>query len=88
MVSRDVLMDWVIDALRAQGGSSNVKGVAKHIWEQHEKELRASGDLFYAWQYDIRWAAKKLRDTGRIKAVDDAKTLPWELSESEMRKLK
>ena len=80
MISRDVLMDWVVDALKARGGASNVVGVAKYIWDHHEDELRKSGDIFYTWQYDIRWAAKKLRDRGKIKPVGDSKTLPWELT--------
>jgi hypothetical protein len=86
VVSREVLTDWVVDALRAQGGASNVKGVAKYIWDHHEQELRDSGDLFYTWQYDVRWAAQKLRKRGRIRAVNDRKNLPWELTDVEMRR--
>ena len=83
MSRRDVLLDWVVQALCAQGGASNVLGVARHIWAHHEAELRDSGDMFYTWQYDIRWAAKRLRDQGRLKAVEDSKPLPWELSDRE-----
>ena len=83
MSKRDVLLDWVVQALRARGGASNVLGVARHIWAHHEPELRESGDMFYTWQYDIRWAAKRLRDQGRLKAVEDSKPLPWELSDRE-----
>ena len=32
------------------------------VWRDHEPDLRASGDLFFTWQYDIRWAAQRLRD--------------------------
>ena len=80
MITRDVLMDWVVEALQARGGGSSVVGVSKYIWDHHEVELRGSGDLFYTWQYDIRWAAKKLRDRGRLKPVADSKRLPWELA--------
>ena len=80
MITRDTLMAWVVEALRARGGASNVVGVAQFIWDHHEAELRKSGDLFYTWQYDIRWAAKKLRDLGKLKPVADSKTLPWELA--------
>jgi len=79
MGRRDMLLDWVVEALRARGGSSSVVGVAKFIWDQHESDLRLSGDLFYTWQYDIRWAAKRLRDQGRMKPVEESKSLPWEL---------
>ena len=74
-------MEWIVEALRARGGASSVVEVAKYIWQRHESELRDSGDLFYTWQYDIRWAAKKLRDQGRLKRVDDVRVLPWELTE-------
>lgn len=86
MISRDMLTDWVVDALRARGGQSNIVGVARYIWEHHETELRQSGDLFFTWQYDIRWAAKKLRDRGRIKPVNDRRSLPWELTDAEMQR--
>ena len=78
--SRAILMDWVLDALRANGGSSNVVGVSKHIWDHHEKELRASGAAFYTWQYDVRWAGMKLRRLGKLKPVDHSTKLPWELN--------
>ncbi|SDW39046.1 hypothetical protein SAMN05444006_10397 [Allgaiera indica] len=25
-----------------------------------------SGDLFYTWQYDMRWAAQNLRGAGKL----------------------
>ena len=43
--------------------------VGKYIWDHHESELRRSGDLFYKWQYDMRWAANHLRKTGVMKPV-------------------
>ena len=86
MISRETLPDWVVDALHALGGTSNIVGVAKFIWTHHEAELRGSGDLFYTWQYDIRWAAQKLRDRGRIKPVGDRRSLPWQLSDAELRR--
>jgi hypothetical protein len=79
MATRDTLKTWVVEALRARGGASNVVGVAKHIWDHHERELRESGELFYTWQYDMRWAAKKLRDEGRMRSVESSRTLSWEL---------
>lgn len=47
MSTRDALLDWVVQALRAHGGASNVLGVARHIWAHHESEPRDSGDMFY-----------------------------------------
>ena len=86
MGKRSMFLDWVVEALCAQGGASNALGVAQYIWKHHEADLRAAGDLFYTWQYDIRWAAKQLRDEGRLKPVEDSKPLPWALSDAELRR--
>lgn len=61
MANREDLKDWVVVALKANGGSASVVDVAKHIWSKHEADLRGSGDLFYRWQYEMRWAAYVLR---------------------------
>ena len=82
-MTRDDLMPLVIEALRANGGRARVVDVCRHIWTHHEAELKASGDLLYTWQYDVRWAAQKLRDTGQMKAVHSDRTRPWELARSE-----
>ena len=66
MASKEDLKVWVLDALTEAGGSSSPTEVAKHIWANHEGELRASGDLFYKWQYDMRWAATSLRREGKM----------------------
>ncbi|MFD0859115.1 hypothetical protein [Roseovarius aquimarinus] len=64
MADRNDLKIWVVDALKDKGGKSTIIEVARHIWENHEHELRASGDLFFKWQYDMRWAATALRKEG------------------------
>lgn len=69
MASKTDLQDWVVDALERCGGSARVVDVAREIWISHEADLRASGDLFYTWQYDMRWAAQRLRHEGRLAAV-------------------
>ncbi|MAN98240.1 hypothetical protein [uncultured Roseovarius sp.] len=64
MADREDLKKWVVEALKDHGGQAALIDVAKHIWKHHEVELRASGDLFYKWQYDMRWAAMVLRKQG------------------------
>jgi hypothetical protein len=64
MATRADLTDWVHEALRELGGQGSQLDVAKVVWRRHEPDLRASGDLFYTWQYDIRWAATRLRKRG------------------------
>jgi hypothetical protein len=80
MITREVLLQWVLEALEALGGRGHVPEVAREIWRRHEQELRAAGDLFYTWQYDMRWAAQQLRNSGRLRDVDGKRGLPWELA--------
>jgi hypothetical protein len=53
--------------------------VTKDVWAAHEDDLRASGDLFFTWQYDLRWAAQKLRDAGRLAPKHGERGGPREL---------
>ena len=80
MATKTDLVDWLYDALRALGGSARIPEVCKYIWEQHENELRNSGDLFYTWQYDIRWAAYQLRKSGKMKPNALSPKGIWELA--------
>lgn len=80
MITRDDLQVWVLDALRHHGGKARLIDVAKHIWLNHSGDLEASGDLFYKWQYDMRWAAMVLRQKGKLKATDKTKSGVWELA--------
>lgn len=63
------LQDWVQAALIHLGGRGSLTDIAKEIWRVHEVDLRSSGDLFYTWQYDMRWAANRLRVKGIMQAV-------------------
>jgi hypothetical protein len=78
-VSRERLKDWVPEALAALGGKAKVIDVAKEIWRKHSNELSPSDDLFYTWQYDMRWAALTLRDKGILEGVDDLPRGVWSL---------
>jgi len=78
MVVKTDLTDWVVDALKSNGGAASILYVAQHIWEHHEKDLKGS-PLFYSWQYDMRWAATELRKKGRLVAADDDRRGKWTL---------
>lgn len=79
MANRDDLQKWVIDALRANGGTANIVQAAKYLWANHEQELRASGDMFYTWQYDMRWACTKLRERKVVQPAEDSARGEWKL---------
>jgi hypothetical protein len=47
------------------------------VWDQHEQELRDSGNLFYTWGYDIRWAGQWLRDNEYLLPKEACKRGVW-----------
>jgi hypothetical protein len=47
MANREDLKEWVYQAVRESAGRTKLARVARHIWENHEQELKKSGDLFY-----------------------------------------
>ena len=73
------LRNWLIEALKANKGSASIVEVCKYVWENYENALRRSGDLFFTWQYDIRWAATQLRKEGIMRAVSSSPKGIWEL---------
>jgi hypothetical protein len=80
MATKSDLVEWVYEAVKSAGGSASVVEVSRFLWESRRAELERSGDLFYTWQYDMRWAAQKLRDSGRFKAASEATPRRWELT--------
>ncbi len=41
--------------------------IFRKFWETHKDELDPAEDIFYTWNYDIRWAATELRKQKRMK---------------------
>ena len=78
MATKGDLVDWVHEALKTAGGAANIVYVAKYIWEHHRAELEEN-DLFYTWQYDMRWAATALRKRGLMVPADDDRRGKWTL---------
>ena len=80
MSSKRDLTDWVVESLTRLGGGAVLVDVARDIWRHHEGDLRTSGDLFYTWQYDMRWSANVLRRTGVMKSAELSPHGFWQLS--------
>lgn len=78
--SKDQLKVWIVEALQSEQREMSVVEVAKYVWEAHEDDLRESGDLFYTWQYDLRWAAQTLRDEGVLSAKNNRRKGGWALA--------
>ena len=61
------------------GGEGTLLDICKKFWEQYETELQKSGDLFYTWQYDIRWAATSLRKAGLMEEANTCEKGTWRI---------
>jgi len=77
---REIMKDWVEEALGQLGGSAKILDICKRVWELHEADIQAAGDLLYEWQYEIRWAGDLLRREGVIRPADASPRGVWELS--------
>lgn len=80
MLTRHDLLTVLYDSLKSLGGSATIIEVSKYIWDHYEKELRKSNNLFFTWQYDVRWAATMLRKKGEMKSSDISPKGLWELA--------
>jgi hypothetical protein len=80
MATKKDLQNWITEALIANRGSATLLEICKYVWANHEKDLRQSGDLFFTWQYDIRWAATSLREKGKILPANQSPRGIWELN--------
>src|SRR4051794_27538178 len=66
---------WLFHTCRA-----SIVTICRHVWNNHEADLRSSGPLFYTWQYDIRWAATRLRADGTMRPAASSSNGIWELA--------
>jgi hypothetical protein len=80
MLTKQDLPNLLLDALGQLGGSGTVVEVSREVWSRHESQLRASGDLFYTWQYDLRWAAQKLRNEGQLAPTTRGPASRWQVT--------
>jgi hypothetical protein len=80
--NRDIYLVWVLQALRDLGGTGTALEVSRGVWRDHEDDLKGMGDLFYSWQYDIRWAAMRLRKEGQLAQTAAKSHEPWMLTAS------
>ena len=80
MLTKHDLPDLIIEALNTKNGEASLIDVCRFIWKNHQGHLENSGDLFFTWQYDIRWGATALRKLGRMKPAKLSPKGIWELS--------
>ena len=65
-MTREDLKPIILEALSSPGKRETIAKIAKFVWDNYEKDLRASGDFFYTWQYDLRWAGDGLVKEGKL----------------------
>lgn len=66
-MTRKDLPDILYQLIKELGGSAPMMTIFRKFWINHKSELKEVDDIFYTWNYDIRWAATKLRKEGRMK---------------------
>ena len=81
MLTKRDLPQLVLASLERLGGAGTVVEVSREIWANHEKDLRESDDLFYTWQYDVRWAAQRLRNEGALAPTSRGASSRWQIQE-------
>src|SRR5690349_16994408 len=81
VATKEDLQEWIVEALTTYSGRATLVDVARHIWSKHEAVLRTSGDLFFTWQYDMRWAANILRRKGVLRWSESSRRGVWELAD-------
>jgi hypothetical protein len=79
-VGKQNLQLWIVDSLKVSGGHGTVVQISKYIWDHHESDLKDSQELFYTWQYDVRWAANALRRKRVLRPVKESPKGIWELA--------
>lgn len=65
--------------MKKMGGEGTLLDICKEFWNQFESDLQNSGDLFYTWQYDIRWAATTLRKLGKMEDASNCEKGVWKI---------
>ena len=73
------LPDLLYKTIKNLGGKATTINIFKEFYKLYENDLKNSGDLFYTWNYDIRWAATELRKTKRMKLASDTSKGIWEI---------
>jgi hypothetical protein len=77
LISKKDLILFVREALERLGGQGTIVEVAEQIWGKHKDSLEASGEIFYTWQYDMRWARHRLAVEGVLRTKEVSGRSVW-----------
>ena len=79
MITKTILGQLIIEALESNSGAASIVKICQYIWQNYESDLRDSGNLFYTWQYDLRWASQRLCKEGIIEKLPQGRMSIWKL---------
>ena len=82
LINRRTMTVWVEEALQELGGKGSIFEICKAVWLKHGDEITAAGDMFYKWQYEIRWAGDMLRKDGIINSAENSPRGVWQLAKA------
>lgn len=80
-MERKDLPDLLYKTIASLGRKAPMMSVFREFWKLYACNLDPSEDMFYTWNYDLRWAATELRKKGKMKPAS-AKENPRELTDS------
>ena len=66
-MTRKDLPEILYELIKELGGKAKMMEIFKVFWQKYKNQLNETEDLFYTWNYDIRWAATQLRKQKRMK---------------------
>ena len=79
IVSKDDLPRLLENVLKEMNGNGYILDISKKFWIKYKDNITPDNNLFYTWQYDIRWAATELRKNNIMVRPDLEKGL-WTLA--------
>lgn len=69
MSTKEDLKRYILEALDELNGSASIINISKVVWRRHQGDLYNGGNIFYTWNYDLRWAAHQLQKENRLNTL-------------------
>jgi len=79
IIDRVTMTEWVIEALHELGSKGSILDVCIRVWKNHGKEIIQYEEVFFKWQYEVRWSGDILRKERILKSSDESQRGVWEL---------
>lgn len=70
----------LVGILKNLGGKSHFVPICRLVWGNHENWIRRSENMLYIWQFELGWAATRLRKKGIMLPDSGRRDGTWELA--------